>query len=39
MKKVMMVKEIKCLQDIIVEMYRNARFTCNFLQFKYFKII
>jgi len=30
MKKIMMVKEKKCL----VEMYLNTRFTCNFFQFK-----
>jgi len=36
MRKRMMVKEKKCLQDIVIEMYWNAKFTWNFLQFKYF---
>jgi len=31
----MMVKEKKCLQDIVIEMYWNEKFTWNFLQFKY----
>jgi hypothetical protein len=31
----MIVKKRKCFQDIIVEIYWNARFTCNFLQIKY----
>jgi hypothetical protein len=36
-RKIMMVKEIKCLQDIIIEMYWIVRFTCNFFQFQFFK--
>jgi hypothetical protein len=36
MRKIMMVKERKCLQDIVVEMYWNVKFICNFFQFNYF---
>jgi hypothetical protein len=32
MKKIMMIFLKKCP----IEMYENARFTCNFFQFKYF---
>jgi hypothetical protein len=35
MRQIMMLKKRKCHRDVIVEMYWNARFTCNVFQFKY----